>query len=170
MLIVRTRNNVPSVRLYVTSRMSEKLTDIYDKYGKTALEFNDGKYKNLIMDIDLMRGKDLIVLYKHEELEQVTEYLDGDEEKENKKAVLTSWKGERGYKSLHWACSRNAPVDIIQKMIDTIGCLKFMNQTTDDGDTPLHLVCNSNLAGASVDVIRLLLNTGQPWGGYWFCL
>ncbi|GFH56429.1 hypothetical protein CTEN210_12905 [Chaetoceros tenuissimus] len=129
-----------------------ELTDICDKCGKTALEYNDGKYKHLVLHFPVMS-----VLCKEKKWDQVRKYLDSDKEKENKKAVI-EWQGERGNTSIHWACFGNAPMDIIQRMVVDYKTDLYISKglKNDDGDTPLHLACSVR---ASIDVIRLLLNS-----------
>jgi hypothetical protein len=75
-------------------------------------------------------------------------------EKDLQEAVLV--ENSFGSLPIHWACMYNAPLEVIQVLLDSDADKKSIFERDNFGSLPIHKACESN---APVEVIQLLLES-----------
>jgi len=84
-------------------------------------------------------------------------YLHSADQNHKRLQASVSYKNDDGETSLHIACRKRAPYDIVKAIIDIGGTDVVMTADTYGGSLPLHHACHFN---ASVDVIKHLVYIG----------
>ncbi len=62
-----------------------------------------------------------------------------------------------GYNALHWACSRNASLDVVKELIEAGGGRDYVWEKDVSGRTPLSYACQCS---AYLDVVKVLIDVG----------
>ena len=88
---------------------------------------------------------------------EIREFLDSDSTNKDKKRELVRYRGEDDWTCLHAACCFDAPVDIIESLIDIGGGKELLMMTTPTKRTALHWACDH---GASFDIMKMLIDLG----------
>lgn len=84
-------------------------------------------------------------------------YLGSADQNDSRLQASVSYKNDDGETSLHIACRKRAPVDIVRIIIDIAGVKAVMAADTYGGSLPLHHACHFN---ASINVIKFLVYVG----------
>jgi ankyrin repeat protein len=87
-------------------------------------------------------------------MEEVNVLITNYTEKELQEAVLE--KDNSGWLPIHWVCFYEAPLEVIQMLLDSDTDKKSIFEKDRFGRLPIHLACESN---APVEVIQLLLES-----------
>jgi hypothetical protein len=105
-------------------------------------------------------GSSVYILHKwvtNRDWKAARAYLNSADQNHKRLQASVSYKNDDGETSLHIACRKRAPYDIVKAIIDIGGTDVVMTADTYGGSLPLHHACHFN---ASVDVIKLLVYVG----------
>lgn len=105
-------------------------------------------------------GSSVYILHKwitNRDWKAARAYLSSADQNHKRLQASVSYKNDDGETSLHIACRKRAPYDIVKAIIDIGGTDVVMTADTYGGSLPLHHACHFN---ASVDVIKLLVYVG----------
>jgi|AntRauTorckE5430_2_1112549.scaffolds.fasta_scaffold06957_2 hypothetical protein len=98
---------------------------------------------------------DLFRLCYDKKWSEVRKYLSSGATEVEKKSNIMMYRGDNGT-SLHLACCRSAPDDIVKAMLD-IGGKELVMMIDDDDSTVLNDAC---MSGASYNIIKMLIEAG----------
>jgi len=84
-------------------------------------------------------------------------YLTSADNKHSRLQASVSYKNDDGETSLHIACRKRAPMDIIRSIVNIGGIKAVMAVDTYGGSLPLHHACHFN---AGIDLIKFLVYVG----------